>query len=107
MAWCPKCKKEIGQTATICPHCGHDFRSADSTEEERKGLAYSRLADIALTVVQIAALVACVLAIIAAVVALLSLQWLDTLICAVQFFIYLAVFVVFARFQDMSGKGTR
>ncbi len=25
MAFCPKCRGEMGTTAVVCPHCGYDF----------------------------------------------------------------------------------
>jgi hypothetical protein len=65
----------MGQTDTVCPHCGYDFPShrvsrRDREREQRTGFAYSGIATLALIVGQAVAAVGCLIAVVGCVVAL-------------------------------------
>ena len=102
MAYCPKCKGEIGTTAVTCSHCGYDFPSTDLAAANKKdGFEYSRLADIALIVSTIAAATGVGVAALASIVFIWHRQYLNGLILGpLACFIQLGMLVVFLRIQD-------
>ncbi len=90
----------MAQTEAACPHCGCDFPS-EVAPTERKGLAYSRVADFALVIGQGVAGLACVAAMVGCVASLLSGKWVDAFIRGpIVAVLLLAMFVVFARTLD-------
>lgn len=98
MAFCPKCSGSMEAALPACPHCGYDFSPPPDTD--RKGFAYSPLADIALIVGSFVALLGCVVALIATIVGLVKGDFLTGLVIApIAFFTQLALVVVFARVQ--------
>ena|SRR5438309_2159907 len=100
MAFCPRCKREMGTTEAVCPHCGYDFPPVE--RGYRKGIAYSRLADVALIVGTIAAGLGCLGSVIGAFVALLRGDWLTGLVLGpLAFFLQMAMLVVFVRVQKL------
>jgi uncharacterized membrane protein YvbJ len=52
MASCPNCGGQMSVTQVVCPHCGYDFpvqnRPHTTQAAEKKGIAYTALADFAL-----------------------------------------------------------
>ena len=46
MAYCPKCKGEMGERSVVCPHCGYDFPPEPDPVLKRTGIAYSSWADV-------------------------------------------------------------
>lgn len=99
MAYCPKCKGEMAAMETVCPHCGYDFPVQAA---RREGIAYSRLADIALLVCTIVSGIGCVVVIFAVVAAILEGHLLIALIVGpIVFLEQLGLFVVFVRIQDV------
>lgn len=103
MAFCPKCKGEMGATEIVCPHCGYDFPSPDLyASNSQNGIAYSRLADIALVISMISAGLGCVVAVVATVIALLHGQLFGALVVGpIAFFLQLGMLVVFLRIQNV------
>ncbi len=102
MAFCPKCKGEMGSGDTVCPHCGYDF-PAEQHPVPGSGFIYGRLAQTALVIGEVAAGVGCIVALIGCVVSLLSGHLVDALVRGpIGFFLLLAMFVVFARVLDRS-----
>jgi len=101
MAFCPDCKGLMGQTDTVCPHCGHDF-PGDEGDVTGRGLAYSALATIALIIGQIVAGFGCLLSAIGAIVSLSRGDLVAGLIRGpITFFVLLALLVVFVRVQKL------
>src|SRR5947209_3580741 len=70
MAFCPRCRRDMGQTDTVCPHCGYDFPDLPAGSRQRPGLAYSGLATLSLIVGQTIAGLGCLSAVVGCVVAL-------------------------------------
>jgi hypothetical protein len=100
MAYCPRCKKEMGATEAICPHCGYDFPLEGKSR--RRGLAYSSLAQIALLVGIVAAGLGSLVAAIATITALWHGDWFSGLVVGpLALFLQLAMLVVFVRVQDI------
>ncbi len=100
MAVCPECKHPLGITEVVCPECKRDFRYF-LPPPRSEGLAYGRLAEIALVIGQIVAGLACVLALIRCIVALVHGEWLQAFLSGpIAFFVLLAVLVVLMRAQD-------
>ena len=107
MAFCPQCKKEMGQTETICPHCGYDFPIVEPEPPEPSGMAYSNLAEIALVVGEVAAIIGAIASLSYAAILLLSLDIISGLIAVIGGLLSVANFVVFARIRDMGATRTR
>src|SRR5262249_33099807 len=98
MAYCPRCRGVLDVAAVVCPHCGYDFPPGDTAL--RRGLAYSRLANLALVVGIVAAGFGCAVAAVSSVIALLRGEWSLALIAGpLAFFLQLALLVVFVRIQ--------
>lgn len=38
MAYCPKCRAAMAQTATVCPKCGYDFPATEVAPHKGSGL---------------------------------------------------------------------
>jgi hypothetical protein len=102
MAFCPKCKGDMAATAIVCPHCGYDFPDPDSTSTgQRKGFAYSPLADLALLVSMIAAVLGACGAVLATIVALFHGQLIYGLFVGpIALLLQLGMLVVFLRVQQ-------
>jgi hypothetical protein len=98
MAFCLKCDKWMEQAEAVCPSCGYPSRKA---REPRRGIAYSVWADIALFVGQVVAILTCIFAGIAAGIKFCSGEIGEAIGGIIAFFLLLAMFVVFARVQDM------
>ena len=107
MAFCPQCRKEMGQMDAVCPHCGYDFPTQEPEAPEPSGIAYSGLADIALIIGEIAATLGAIMALFYVVMLLLGLHILHALVAVIGFFVSLANFVVFVRIRDMGRNRTR
>ncbi|MDB5340879.1 MAG: hypothetical protein JWN70_6498 [Planctomycetaceae bacterium] len=103
MSYCPECKGEMGAAEIVCPHCGYDFPAPPTDANSRKdGIAYSFLADIALTISMIAAGVGCFVAFTVAIVSLLRGDLIAALVVApIAFFLQLGMLVVFLRVQNI------
>ncbi len=102
MAYCPKCKGEMGERSVVCPHCGYDFPPEPDPVLKRTGIAYSSWADVALMVGAVVAGLFCLGSAIGSVIALCSGQFLEALIFGpVGFFLSLAMLVVFLRIQKL------
>lgn len=103
MAFCPKCRQPIDAMAIICPHCGHDFSRRSPPGVERKGLAYSNLANLALVVGQLAAALGVIVAIVIWIFAAINGEWLQALFTGpITTLLMLALLVVFARVMDLN-----
>ena len=89
----------MGAMETVCPHCGYDFPNAAGPRKE--GVAYLRLADVALIVSTIAAGFGCLAAVGAGVVALVEGDWRGLVASPIAFFLQLGLLVVFIRIQDL------
>ena len=97
MAYCPQCNGVLDARAVACPQCGYDF---PPPAEPSRGLAYSRLADVALFVGMVVAGLGAAASVVGSVVAMLNGEWLIGLvICPLTFFLKLALLVVFVRVQ--------
>jgi vacuolar-type H+-ATPase subunit I/STV1 len=102
MAFCPRCHKDMAQTATICPHCGYDFPTPSATNRERTGFAYSGIATLALIVGQLVAALGCLGSIIGCVVSLVQGDWLQAFVFGpILALLMLGILVVFARTLDV------
>src|SRR5438445_10174190 len=98
MAYCPRCKGVMAATEATCSHCVYDF----PLSEPRTGLAYSRLADVALVVGIVVAGLGSVAAAVGSIVALLHGEWSEGLVVGpIAFFLQLALLVVFVRVQKL------
>lgn len=86
--------------APVCPHCGFDFPDAPVQIKERRGLAYSGLADAALVVGAIATVLGSLLSLGVAVLAVLAHSWISALSNFIFSLVLLALFVVFQRVAD-------
>ena len=101
MAFCPNCNATMGQADVRCPECGYDFPDM-SPKVPKTGLAYSRLADIALIVGGIAAGMGCFGAVCATIISAINQAYSITFFYApVSFFLCLAMLVVFIRIQNV------
>lgn len=113
MSYCPKCSGTMNATDTVCPHCGYDFPMSPP----KKGIEYSRLADVALMFGALAAGLLCVIAFVEFASATLDLFfelargkvsnaiWKGgggVVLAALQFLLYFAVMVVFVRVRRIS-----
>ena len=102
MANCPKCKAEMGEREAVCPKCGYDFPPTPDASLTREGIAYSPWADIALMVGAVVAAIACVGCAIGALYTLFHGEfWAALVTLPVQFFLSLAMLVVFLRIQKV------
>ena len=102
MATCPKCRGKMGQTDVICPNCGYDFPNSDAGWTRSRGLAHSRLANLALVVGQVVSGIGRLSAILGAVVAVANGEILAALIGGpLGALLSLAMMVVFARVQEI------
>jgi hypothetical protein len=99
MAFCPKCSSELESTASRCANCGYDF---PMPQDERKGWAYSSLADFSLVLGQVMAGLMALLILVGVTWRVLNgdVGWY-ILGAALGFFLLGAVFVVFARVQRL------
>ena len=100
MATCPRCKKPMDAMAAFCPHCNYDFPTHER-KSERRGIAYSGLADLALVVGMVAAALGCISALFTMFMALLDKQISLAFMSAITFFVLLALYVVFQRVANM------
>jgi hypothetical protein len=97
----------MGANESVCPHCGYDFPlEADDSNRScgihRHGIAYSKLADIALIVGIIAAGFGCMAAILASVGLIVEGRVVEGLVGGpIAFFLQLAMLVVFVRVQKI------
>ena len=100
MAFCPKCKGQMGPTELVCPNCGYDFPNVEGASQQQ-GFAYSPMADAALVVSMIAAGLGSLVAVAAAVMALLSGQLLTAVVGVIAIFLQFGMLVVFIRVSDL------
>ena len=109
-ARCPECEEQLPGGELVCPACGHDFREDPPPETDQGGLhlrdemAYTPLAELALTVGRALAMVGCFAAIGCACLAIFCGQWLAFVWGPLAFFQSLALYVVTVRVQD-AGRG--
>lgn len=108
---CPQCEEHIPGGTLECPKCGHDFRTDPPPETDNTlsahlhdELAYTPIAEFALSAGQAIAILGCLAAIGGMALALFCGKWtaliwgpLGTVFC-------LALYVVFVRVQD-AGRG--
>ncbi len=99
MAYCPKCKGEMPQTAAKCPHCQFDFPlESPAGEGVGTGFAYSPLADFALFVSMLAASIGTGAAAIGSIVAVFQGHFFEGLFLGpLAFFLQLGMLVTFLR----------
>lgn len=106
MATCPNCGGQMSVSQIVCPHCGYDFplqaRTGTTQTAQKKGIAYSPLADFALAIGMLFTALGAIVSLIGIVVLTLSGHYATGLIQApISFFMSLALFVVFQRVADM------
>jgi hypothetical protein len=106
MAYCPKCKGEMGVRDVVCPHCGYDFPPPPPSESDptlaRSGIAYSALAGLALAIGEFVAGLACILATVSAVAEILRGHLMEGLVRdPITAFLSLAMLVVFIRVRRL------
>jgi hypothetical protein len=100
MASCPKCGATMGQMDVVCPKCGYDF--PDPPVVPRVGIAYSKLADLALMVGGVWAGLASLGFVASGVMALADARYLEAFVVApTGFFLCLAFLVVCIRIQNV------
>ncbi|HEX8833243.1 MAG TPA: hypothetical protein VF719_03545 [Abditibacteriaceae bacterium] len=87
--------------ATVCPHCAYDFPVKSSDKSERRGLAYSGLADLSLVVGMLCTILGAILMLVLTGAALLVRDFRGAFSGLISFFTLLALFVVFQRVADM------
>jgi hypothetical protein len=85
--------------ATVCSHCGYEFPPHDP--DPRRGIAYSRLADMALFVGSLVAGLGSIGAIFTTIFAIINGEWLMAGQAPIAFFLCLAMLVVFIRVQRL------
>lgn len=85
-----------------CPHCGYDFPDPDNTPlGQRKGFAYSPLADLALVVSMIAAVLGTCGAVLGTIAAIATGQFIFGLFVGpIAILLQLGMLVVFLRVQQ-------
>jgi hypothetical protein len=102
MAYCPKCKGEMGEADVVCPHCGYDFPPEPDSSQRRIGLEYSVWADIALIVGAVVAALGCLGSAFYSVAMVLTREYVQGLVVGpTSFFVSLALLVVFVRIQKV------
>ena len=91
----------MSATATSCGSCGYDFPNLPDSTTKRYDLAYSSLADIALTVSGFTAALGCISTLFYGAVSLINRNFVAALLVApVAFFLQLGMLVVFIRVSD-------
>lgn len=101
MAFCPKCKAEMELNAVRCDACGYDFPPA--SVDNKRGLAYSPLADLALVVGCLVAGLSAILALVGMVIQAMAGNYIDAFVSApIVFFLSTAMLVVFLRTIDFA-----
>jgi hypothetical protein len=101
MATCPNCKADMDAMAAVCPHCGYDFPLHQTSKPERRGIAYSALADLSLVVGMLCTALGAISMLVFVGAALLDRNLRAGFSSLITFFILLALFVVFQRVADM------
>ena len=105
MANCPHCGEQMDVMETFCRNCGYDFPVQGDTvtteTTEKKGIAYSALADFALVVGMILSGLGAIISLVGIVVLTLTGNYAKGLIQApLSFLMSFALYVVFQRAAD-------
>ena len=102
MATCPKCDGPMESTDGVCLQCQLEFQNTLATSPAPKvGFAYSRVADLALTVGLCCAVLGCVVAILWTLVLMARGNALAPMIGVLAFFQQLGMVIVFMRVSDL------
>ena len=101
MASCPECNGYMRPGDTACPSCGYTFVSSPA-DHSPGGLAWSKLADVALSVGRIVSGLFCVLIVVGVVQSLWESEWINGLVVRpLAFLLVLANYVVLTRVEGM------
>lgn len=96
---CPNCSFEIMESDKVCPECGSQITEKD-IEQQKHTFAYSKFADLALVVGQIATFLGALGNLFMVADSLFKQKWFDGLVYyPLYFFTAVGLNVVFARMR--------